>query len=135
MARLYRLGIVLLLPLFALVLLAGIIQSLLVLQLAVVGLGLSSGLAAASLLAQAMELTNTRSAGLLLGVWGLGFQLGRALASLIGAGLVDLINLLTDHSPLLAYGVAFGVECGLLIAALSTFRRLHMRSARALAHT
>ena len=44
----------------------------------------------ASLLAQAMELTNARSAGLLLGVWGLGFQLGRALASLFGAGLVDL---------------------------------------------
>lgn len=133
LARLYRLGIGLLLPLFALVVLAGVIGSPLLLQLVVVALGLSSGLAAASLLAQAMELTNARSAGLLLGVWGLGFQLGRALANLIGAGIVDLMNLLTGHMALLAYGTAFGVECGLLIAALLAFRRLHMRSARALA--
>jgi BCD family chlorophyll transporter-like MFS transporter len=135
LARLYQLGIGLLLPLFALVVLAGVIRSPLLLQLAVVALGLSSGLAAASLLAQAMELTNARSAGLLLGVWGLGFQLGRALASLIGSGLVDVMNLLTDRAPLLAYGVAFGVECGLLAMALLAFRRLHMRSARALAQT
>jgi len=132
LARLYRLGIGLLLPLFALVVLAGVIQRPLLLQLAVIALGLCSGLAAASLLAQAMELTNARSAGLLLGVWGLGFQLGRALASLIGSGLVDLVNLLTGDSPLLAYGVAFGVECGLLVAAMLVFQRLHMRSARAL---
>jgi BCD family chlorophyll transporter-like MFS transporter len=133
LARLYRLGIGLLLPLFALVVLAGVIRSPLLLQLAVVALGLGSGLAAASLLAQAMELTNARSAGLLLGVWGLAFQLGRALANLFGAGLVDLVNLLTEHSPLLAYGTAFGVECGLLAAALLAFRRLYRRSARALA--
>lgn len=132
LARLYRLGIALLLPLFALVMLAGVVQSPLLLQLTVVALGLSSGLAAASLLAQAMELTNARSAGLLLGVWGLGFQLGRALANLIGAGLVDLMNLLTDQAPLLAYGTAFSVECGLLAAALLAFGRLQMRSARAL---
>lgn len=131
--RLYRLGIGLLLPLFVLVVLAGVVQSPLLLQLTVVALGLSSGLAAASLLAQAMELTNARSAGLLLGVWGLGFQLGRALANLIGAGLVDLMNLMTAQAPLLAYGTAFGIECVLLVAALLVFRRLHMRAARALA--
>ena len=132
LARLYRLGIGSLIPLFALVLLAGAIRSPLLLQLVVGALGLSSGLAAASLLAQAMELTNARSAGLLLGVWGLGFQLGRALANLVGAGLVDVMNLLTDHSPLLAYGSAFGVECGLLAAALIAFKKLHMRAARVL---
>ena len=132
MARLYRLGIGALIPLFALVVLAGVIERPLLLQLTVVALGMSSGLAAASLLAQAMELTNARSAGLLLGVWGLGFQLGRALANLIGAGLVDLVNLLTQQAPLLAYGTAFAVECALLAVALLAFRRLHMRSARAL---
>jgi BCD family chlorophyll transporter-like MFS transporter len=132
LARLYRLGVALLLPLFGLVIVAGIINSPLLLQLTVVALGLSSGLAAASLLAQAMELTNARSAGLLLGVWGLGFQLGRALANLIGAGMVDLVNLLTGQSALLAYGSAFAVECALLVAALFAFGRLHARAARAL---
>jgi BCD family chlorophyll transporter-like MFS transporter len=129
---LYRLGIGALLPLFALVVLAGVVHSPLLLQLSVVALGLCSGLAAASLLGQAMDLTNVRSAGLLLGVWGLAFQIGRALANLIGAGLVDLVNLVTDQGPALAYAVAFGVEGMLLGAALLAFRRLHTHSARAL---
>jgi len=129
---LYRLGIGSLLPLFALLVLAGVMQSPMLLQLSVVALGLGSGLAAASLLGQAMDLTNARSAGLLLGVWGLAFQIGRALANLIGAGLVDVVNLVTGQPPLLAYGVAFGVEGALLVVALVAFRRLHMRSARAL---
>ena len=96
------------------------------------GLALSSGLAAASLLAQAVELTSAPSAGLLLGVWGLGFQLGRALASVIGAGIVDLMNLVTVDAPLLAYGAAFAGEAALLIGALLTYGRLRMRAARVL---
>ena len=132
LARLYRIGISTLLPLFALVVIAGIVQRPLVLQLTVIGLGLASGLAAASLLAQAMELTNMRSAGLLLGVWGLGFQLGRAMANLLGAGVVDLMNLLTDMTPLLTYGTAFAIEAVLLLVALLAFGRLHTRSARVL---
>ncbi len=135
LARLYRLGIGLLLPLFVLVVLAGAIQAPLLLQLCVLGLGLCSGLAAASLLAQALELTSARSAGLLLGAWGLGFQLGRALASLMGAGLVDLMNLVTGDLPLLAYGVAFAAETALLIGALLAFGRLRIRAARALSET
>lgn len=135
LARLYRLGMVALIPLFALVIVAGLLRSPLLLQTVVFGLGLSSGLAAASLLAQAMELTNSRSAGLLLGVWGLAFQLGRALANLIGAGIVDLMNLLTQQAALLAYGTAFGIESILLLAALFSFGRLHVRSSRALTET
>ena len=132
LARLYRLGIGLLLPLFVLVVLAGVLQRPLLLQLSVLGLGLSSGLAAASLLAQAVEFTSARSAGLLLGVWGLGFQLGRALASVLGAGLVDLMNLMTDDAPLLAYGAGFAVEAALLMGALLAYGRLRLRAACAL---
>lgn len=90
------------------------------------------GLAAASLLPQAVELTNARSAGLLLGVWGLAFQLGRALANLLGAALVDLVGLIAHGAPLLAYGTAFAVEGALLGATLLVFGRLHVRAARAL---
>jgi BCD family chlorophyll transporter-like MFS transporter len=132
LARLYRLGVTLLLPLLALVVIAGAIESRLLLQLSVLGLGLGSGLAGASLLALAMQLTNARSAGLLLGVWGLAFQLGRAVANLLGAGVVDLVQLLIGQSPLMTYAVAFGVEAALVGAALLAFRYLQMRSARAL---
>jgi BCD family chlorophyll transporter-like MFS transporter len=132
LARLYRLGIALLLPLLVLVVLAGVLQRPLLLQLSVLGLGLGSGLAAASLLAQAVEFTNARSAGLLLGVWGLGFQLGRALASVLGAGLVDLMNLVIGDVPLAAYGAAFAAEGTLLIGALLVYGRLRTSAARAL---
>lgn len=71
-------------------------------------------------------------AGLLLGVWGLGHQLGRALASLLGAALVDAMNTLTGQHALLAYGTAFMVEAGLLLGALAAFGHLHIESATAM---
>ena len=141
--RLYRLGILLLIPLFPLIILAGLSQQVWLLQASVLGMGLASGLAAASLLAQTVAFTSLRSAGLLLGVWGLGHQLGRALASLLGSGLVDGLNLIIDlvatapplgagERALFAYGMAFLVEAGLLATALRAFSRLRIESARAL---
>ena len=142
LARLYWLGIILLIPLFPLIILAGLNQQVWLLQASVLGMGLASGLAAASLLAQTLAFTSLRSAGLLLGVWGLGHQLGRALASLLGSGLVDGLNLTIDllgtappsagERALFAYGTAFLIEAGLLAAALVAFRRLRVESARAL---
>lgn len=141
LARLYWLGIILLIPLFPLIILAGLNQQAWLLQASVLGMGLASGLAAASLLAQTVAFTSLRSAGLLLGVWGLGHQLGRALASLLGSGLVDGLNLTIDllgtappsagERALFAYGMAFMVEAGLLAAALRACGRLRIESSRA----
>jgi hypothetical protein len=64
--------------------------------------------------------------------WGLGFQLGRARASVLGVGLVDLMNLVTGNAPLLAYGAAFAAEAALLIGALRAYGRLRIHAARAL---
>lgn len=145
LARLYRLGVLLLIPLFPLIILAGLNQQVWLLQASVLGMGLASGLAAASLLAQTVAFTSLRSAGLLLGVWGLGHQLGRALASLLGSGLVDGLNLIINHlgieqlvageQALLAYGTTFVVEAGLLAGALVAFNHLKIESARALAES
>jgi BCD family chlorophyll transporter-like MFS transporter len=133
LSRLFRVGILLLIPQFPLAILAGAIQSAWLLQLAVLLMGLSSGLVAASLLAQTVAFTSPTSAGLLVGVWGLGHQLGRALASLLGAGLVDVMNWVTGAHALLSYGVAFLVEAALLLVALALFGGLRIASARALA--
>lgn len=130
LARLFRLGIHLLIPLFGVIILAGVLRQVWLLQAGVLALGLASGLAAASLLAQTVAFTSIQSAGLLLGVWGVGHLLGRALANLLGAGLVDLMNLITGNQALLAYGTAFVVEAALLVWALLAFRRLHIESAR-----
>lgn len=133
LALLYRLGIFLLIPLFGVIILAGVLQQVWLLQAGMLALGLASGLTAASLLAQTVAFTSLQSAGLLLGVWGVGHLLGRALANLFGAGLVDLMNLITGHQALLAYGTAFVVEAAMLIWALLVFRKLRIESARALA--
>ncbi|NCA69910.1 MAG: MFS transporter [Sphingobacteriia bacterium] len=133
LARLFRLGVLLLVPLFPLVILAGLLQEVWLLRASVLAMGLSSGLAAASLLAQTLAFTSLASAGLLLGVWGLGHQLGRALASLLGAGVVDLMNRLTTGQTLIAYGTAFMLEAALLLGALLVFGRLRIESAQALA--
>jgi BCD family chlorophyll transporter-like MFS transporter len=130
--RLFRFGILILVPIFPLLILAGLYQQVWLLQAGVLGLGLASGLAAASLLAQTVAFTSPSSAGLLLGVWGLGHQLGRALASLLGSGLVDLMNVLTGHHALVAYGTAFMMEAGLLLGALVVFGRLRIEQAAAL---
>ena len=59
-------------------------------------------------------------------------QKARRVASVIGAGIVDLMNLVTVDAPLLAYGAAFAGEAALLIGALLTYGRLRMRAARVL---
>jgi MFS transporter, BCD family, chlorophyll transporter len=135
LARLFRLGILLLIPLFGVIVLAGVLKQVWLLQGGVLALGLATGLSAASLLGQTVAFTSPKSAGLLLGVWGVGHLLGRALANLFGAGLVDLLNLITGHQALLAYGTAFLVEALLLVWALLAFRRLHIESARVFAES
>jgi MFS transporter, BCD family, chlorophyll transporter len=135
LARLFRLGILLLIPLFGVIVLAGVLKQVWLLQAGVLALGLATGLSAASLLGQTVAFTSPKSAGLLLGVWGVGHLLGRALANLFGAGLVDLLNLITGHQALLAYGTAFLVEALLLVWALLAFRRLHIESARVFAES
>jgi MFS transporter, BCD family, chlorophyll transporter len=130
LAPLFRLGIHLLIPLFGVIILAGIFRQVWLLQAGVLGLGMASGLTAASLLAQTVAFTSIQSAGLLLGVWGVGHLIGRALANILGAGLVDLMNWITGHQALLAYGTAFLVEAALLVWALLAFRGLHIESAR-----
>ncbi|MBE2239786.1 MAG: BCD family MFS transporter [Caldilineaceae bacterium] len=130
--RLFRVGIVILLVLFPMLVLAGAWQNVLMLQLTVLGLGLGTGLSAASLLAYMVQFTTLKRAGLMVGVWGVGHQLGRALASLIGGVLVDGMKWVTGGDYLVAYGTAFMLEALLLLVSLVLIGRLHIENAEAL---
>ncbi len=130
--RLFRLGIVILLVLFPALILTGVVQSTALLQLTVLGLGLGTGLTAASLLAYMVQFTTIRRAGLMVGVWGVGHQLGRALASLVGGVVVDGVTWATDGNHLVAYGTAFMLEAALLLVAMVAIGRLHIEAASAL---
>jgi MFS transporter, BCD family, chlorophyll transporter len=130
--RLFRVGIAILLVLFPMLIVAGAMQSVALLQLTVLGLGLGTGLSAASLLAYMVQFTTLKRAGLMVGVWGVGHQLGRALASLLGGALVDGMKWATGDNYLVAYGTAFILEAALLLVAMIAIGRLHIESAEAL---
>ena len=118
--------------LFPALILAGALQNALMLRLVVLGLGLGTGLSAASLLAYMVQFTTLKRAGLMVGVWGVGHQLGRALASVISGVLVDSMNWATGNNYLVAYGTAFMLEAVLLLVAMVAIGKLHIETAEAL---
>lgn len=130
--RLFRVGIAILLVLFPALILAGVWQNVQMLQLTVLGLGLGTGLSAAALLAYMVQFTTLKRAGLMVGVWGVGHQLGRALASLLGGVVVDGMLWVTGNNYLVAYGAAFILEAILLLVAMVVIGRLHIERAEAL---
>ncbi|MCA9974064.1 MAG: BCD family MFS transporter [Anaerolineales bacterium] len=133
MKRLFRIGLGIVVPLFPAIILAGVLQNAALLRLFVVGLGLGTGLTAASLLAYTVEFTTLKRAGLMVGVWGVGHQLGRALASLLAGVLVDGVLAMTNGNHLAAYGTAFVLEALLLVGAFVVIGRLDIGAARATA--
>jgi MFS transporter, BCD family, chlorophyll transporter len=130
--RLFRVGIIILLFLFPGLVVAGVLVDATMLRLVVLGLGLGTGLSAASLLAYMVQFTTIKRAGLMVGVWGVGHQLGRALASLLGSGLVDGMKWATNDNYLVAYGTAFILEAILLFVAMVAIGRLNIETAEAL---
>jgi len=130
--RLFRVGIAFLLVLFPALILAGVLQSVLMLQLTVLGLGLGTGLSAAALLAYMVQFTTLKRAGLMVGVWGVGHQLGRALASLLAGVLVDGMKWATGNNYIVAYGTAFLLEALLVLVAMVVIGKLHIENAAAL---
>lgn len=129
---LFRVGTAVLIILFPLLIVAGLGANVAMLRLVVIGLGLGTGLAAASLLALMVQFTTLKRAGLMVGVWGVGHQLGRALASLLASGLVDGLNWVSNGNAMLAYGTAFTVEALLILVAMVAIGRLNLNTAVAL---
>ena len=85
-------------------------------------MGLGTGIAGAGMLSGFITFTTAARAGFLMGIWGIANMLGRALGSLMGGSIVDVMYLVTaDHFT--AYAVVFTVEVVMLVLALSfTFR-------------
>jgi BCD family chlorophyll transporter-like MFS transporter len=94
-------------------------------------MGLGTGLAGAGMLTGIINFTTTLRAGLLMGVWGTANLIGRALGSLLGGGVVDLIQTVTGGNPMLAYGTVFALEAALLVAALALSLRFNVAASRA----
>ena len=116
---------------FLLIVAAGFVGNPNLLRLLVVLLGLGTGLAAASLLVSMIEFTTEARAGLLIGVWGVAHQLGRALASLMGGVIVDGLLSVSGGNVMLAYGTAFVLETVLIVVAIGLIGRVSVAEAKA----
>ena len=129
----FRVGLIIVIALFPGIILAGLNGNANLLRLLTIGLGLGTGLSAASLLAQMVDFTTLRRAGLLVGVWGVAHQFGRALASLAGGILVDGMLLATGDNALISYGAAFVLEAIVLVVAFVLIGRLNVSASLAIA--
>jgi len=129
----FRAGLIIVIALFPGIIIAGLMRNTNLLRIFTLGLGLGTGLTAASLLAQMVDFTTLRRAGLLVGVWGVAHQFGRAAASLAGGALVDSMRLVTGDNDLVSYGAAFALEAVVLVVAFVLIGRLDISASFAVA--
>ena len=80
--------------------------------------------AGAGMLANIVNFTTAIRAGLLMGVWGMANQIGHAFGSLMGGGVVDVVQSITGGNALAAYATVFALEVIMLIVALILTTRL-----------
>ena len=67
------------------------------------------------MLTAVIEFTTSVRAGLLMGVWGVAYELGHAFGSLISGVIVDLGRALTGGNITLTYSFIFALEAILLV--------------------
>ena len=120
----FRVGLIIVIALFPAIIVAGLSGNVNLLRIFTLGLGLGTGLSAASLLAQMVNFTTMRRAAMLMGVWSVAHQFGRALASLAGGVLVDGMLFATGDNALISYGAAFALEAVVLVVAFVLIGRL-----------
>jgi BCD family chlorophyll transporter-like MFS transporter len=125
-----RIGLILSILVFAGVIAAGIVGNVGLFRLLVLLMGIGTGMAGAGMLTIVINFTTILRAGLLLGVWGVANQLGRALGSLMGGGVVASVQGLTGN-PFTAYTAVFAVEILMLLVALYLSYRLDIAASRA----
>lgn len=123
--QLLRLGLGVSMLVFLAVILDGIWGSVAIFRGLVVVMGLGTGLAGAGMLAIIINFTSTLRAGLLLGVWGVANQVGRALGSLMGGTVVEIGQQLTGGNHFAAYAAVFALEIVLLALAFGLSLRLN----------
>jgi MFS transporter, BCD family, chlorophyll transporter len=131
--RVVRVGLVLGMLTFLLLILSGALMLSGVFLVLVFFLGISTGLSASGMLSAVIDFTTAERAGLLMGVWGVAHNVGQAVGNLISGAVVDLVQLLQGNA-LTAYGVVFALEAVLLLAALWLLKHIKIRDARIFSH-
>ena len=125
-----RAGLVLSILSFVGVILSGMSGNVGLFRALVLVMGLGTGMAGAGMLTIVINFTSLLRAGLLLGVWGVANQLGRAAGSLMGGSVVAGVQSVTGDA-FTAYAVVYVLEIAMLLAALVLSFRLDVAASRA----
>lgn len=126
-----RIGMVSSILVFAGVILTGVTGNPGLFKNLVLLMGLGTGLAGAGMLTGVISFTTRIRAGLLMGVWGFANLLGRAMGSLMGGAVVDIMQSVTNDNALVSYSTVFGIEILMLVIALYLSTRLDITTSRA----
>lgn len=115
---------------FGLIVLSGLIVNKSVFYLAVVVLGLATGIASVSNLSLMLDMTTTTGVGLFIGAWGMADALARLVGNLLSGVVRDLVGQVV-HNPLAGYLTVFTLEALLLVASLVILRQINVTAFRA----
>lgn len=94
-------------------------------------MGFGTGLAGAGMLMGIISFTTLIRAGLLMGIWGMAMIFGRAMGSLFGGVIVDVMRAVTGGNDLIAFGSVFAIEALLLLTAFALTARLNLSASAA----
>jgi BCD family chlorophyll transporter-like MFS transporter len=119
---------------FALVIFSGLLQSSSFFMFSVFLAGLGCGLLTIGSLSFMLDMTVPQAVGLYMGAWGVANFVGRALGTISGGLLRDLVYLVTG-APVLAYSAVFALEIAGLLLAIWFFRTISVEDFRHNAET
>lgn len=111
-----KLGCILSIFCFDLIILAGGIESQSLLKSGLLFFGLASGVLTAGATSLMLDLTTAETAGTFIGAWGLAQSMAKGFATILGGAILNLGKVLFS-TPFLAYGLVFvAQEIGMILA-------------------
>ncbi|MFW5685647.1 MAG: BCD family MFS transporter [Spirochaetota bacterium] len=129
--RVLRIGIGASALVFLGVIVAGLLNEPTLFRGLVLLMGFGTGLAGAGMLTGVINFTTEIRAGLLMGLWGMANMTGRAIGSLMGGGVVELVTRISGGRSFIAYAAVFALEIAILVLAYLLTVRFDLAQARA----
>ncbi|MEY2858663.1 MAG: hypothetical protein RLZZ74_2976 [Cyanobacteriota bacterium] len=111
-----KLGCILVIFCFVLIVGAGFTQQPKMLQLAIALFGIAAGIATVGSISLMLDLTAAKTAGTFIGAWGLAQAMSRGLATFLGGIILDLGKNIFE-ATLMSYGLVFAMQgMGMILA-------------------
>lgn len=127
--RTAKLGCLLVAACLCFLILAGFTANPKLLQSGLFLFGLASGVTTTGAISLMLDLTAAETAGTFIGAWGLAQALARAVATVLGGGVLDVGKAIFPNLTL-AYGLVFGVQAIGMITAVMLLNRVDVKAFR-----